>query len=319
MSLNTGDIFEGTYQLEERLFIGGNGLFSRWRADDITSYRRSEVVIDIYPADEVSDLHVKANSLGIRTAGHSLECQGRYVVWEKDRVPPSLPAYGLPPLSNVTRASLAALIDALPVAEEETLLAQFLPEYWHYESDVFLIFYRKVPATDMSDLLASIVKELWKRVLFGGEVIEPLSKKPPITSSQPTFTSFWPVVLSLIGVLLAVGVYALRTQPQPDPEQARTNSRLIIFNQALERGMAYEKKAAYPEAVQSFEMALREAPVSEAIDARLDSLVRAYTAYAQAECARYHTAKSPQLYFIPNQYYQYAAILSRSHTIEICQ
>ena len=102
MSLNTGDIFEGTYQLEERIVVGGNGAFSRWRADDITSYRRSEVVIDIYPTDEVADLHGKANLPGVRAAGYSSECHGRYVVWEKEQVPLLLPAYGLPPLSNAT-------------------------------------------------------------------------------------------------------------------------------------------------------------------------------------------------------------------------
>ena len=163
------------------------------------------------------------------------------------------------------------------------------------------------------------MKEQWKQALFTAEPIESTLENPLIPSSASASTSFWPVVLSLIGVLLAVGVYALRTQPQPDPEQARSASRLIAFNEAFERGMAYEKKAAYPEAVQSFETALREAPVSEAIDARLDSLARAYTAYGQAECTRYHTTRSPQLYFIPNQYFQYAAILSRSHTIETCK
>ena len=319
MSLNTGDIFEGTYQLEERVIVGENGLFSRWRADDITSYRRSEVVIDIYPADEVPNLHAQATTSGILAAGHSSECHGRYVVWEKDLAPPSFPACGLPPLSHVARANVARLIDALPLAAQETLPAQALPEYWYYGPDICLIFYRKVAATDSPDSSAYAVKEQWKRVLFAVETIEPLSGNPPNPRVQSIFTSFWPVVLSLIGVLLAVGVYALRTQPQPDPEQTRTNSRLIAFNQALERGMAYEKKAAHPEAVQSFEMALREAPVSEAIDARLDSLARAYTTYAQAECTRYQAAESPHLYFIPNQYYQYAAILSRSHTIASCQ
>ena len=319
MLLNTGDIFESTYQLEEKVVIGGSGLFSRWRADDITSYRRSEVVIDIYPADEVPDLHAKATTSGIRASGHSPECQGRYVVWDKDQVPSSLPAYGLPPLNSVTQASIALLIDALPVAVQETLPARSLPEYWHYGPDICVIFYRKVPATDSPDSSAYAIKEQWKRVLFAVEAIEPLSENPPSIQAQPTFTSFWPVLLSGIGVLLAVGVYALRTQPQPDPEQTRTNSRLIAFNQAFERGMAYEKKAAHPEAVQSFKTALREAPVSEAIDARLDSLARAYTAYAQAECTRYQSAASPHLYFIPNQYYQYAAILSRSHTIATCQ
>lgn len=319
MSLNTGDIFEGTYQLEKRVAVDRNGQFVRWLADDITSYRRNEVVIDIGPADAVANLHAKANWPGVRIAGHSSECPCRYVVWERSQVPPVLPAFGLPALSDVTRMNVEGLIDAVPVAAHETLPAQSLPEYWHYGPDLCVIFYSKVPATDSPDSSAYAMKEQWKRVLYNVETTLPLAENSQITRSKPTFTSFWPMVLSLIGVLLAVGVYALRTLPQPDPEQARTISRLIAFNQALERGMAYEKKAAYPEAVQSFETALREAPVSEAIDARLDSLARAYTAYAQAECARYQSTQSPQLYFIPNQYYQYAAILSRSHTLEICQ
>lgn len=320
MSLNTGDIFEGAYQLEERVSGGGNGQFVRWLADDITSYRRSEVVIDIYPADHVADLHAKANLPGVRMAGHSTDCPCRYVVWEKNQVPPVLPTYGLPSLNDMTRVSVAGLIDALPVSAHETLPAQSIPEYWHYGSDVFLIFYRKVPAADFSDSSAIAMKEQWKQALVDtklSESIHKVSPEPPPPAGPSS--RYWPVVLSLIGVLLAVGVYALRTLPQPDTEQARTNSRLIAFNQAIERGMAYEKKAAYPEAVQSFETALREAPVSEAIDARLDSLAGAYTTYAQAECTRYHTTGSPQLYFIPNQYYHYAAILTRSQTIETCQ
>lgn len=313
MLLSTGDIFEGTYQVEERVSVGGNGPFVRWLADDITSYRRSEVVIDIYPANEVADLHGKSNLPGMRAAGYSVEWQCRYVVWQKEQVPASLPANGLPPLTDATRATVAGLIDTLSVVPHETLLAQPLPEYWHYGADTLLIFYCKVPTTDSPDSMADAVKEQWKQAIFGA--VPGKSFRSDSLTSRPS--RYWPMVLSLIGVLLAAGVYALRTQP--DPEQARSASRLMAFNQAFERGMMYEKKAAYPEAVQSFENALREAPVSEAIDARLDSLARAYTAYAHAECTRYRTSGSPQLYFIPDQYYQYAAILSRSHTIKTCK
>lgn len=315
MSLNTGDIFEGTYQLEERVSVGGNGSFVRWLADDITSYRRSEVVIDIHPVDEMGDVYVKADRPGVRMAGYSSDFPGQYVVWDKALVPPVLPTYGLPSLNEPIRTRLGELIESIPVATHEILLSQPSPEYWHYGSDVFLIFYRKVPATPSPDSSAQAVKEHWKQALSRTQLSKPLD----IDAPTPRTSRYWPVVLSLIGVLLAVGVYALRTQPQPDPEQARAASRLFAFRQAFERGMVYEKKAAYPEAVQSFETALREAPISEEIDARLDSLARAYTAYAQAECARYRSTGSLQLYFIPNQYYHYAAILTRSYTIETCK
>jgi hypothetical protein len=316
MSLNTGDIFEGIYQLEEKVLVGGSGQSSRWLADDITAYHRSEVFIDTIPADYVTDLHWQADRLSVKRIGQSAEGKCRYIVWEKDQAPPPIEKYNLPYLNDRTRKHLAGIIEALPVASHETLLAQEMPEYWHYGTDKILVFFRKATAQVPAAQLVREVKDLWKRDLMAPKPAdsvpgESFKKETPKPSSY-----FWPIALSAIGVLLAVGVYSLRSQPNLESTSA---SRLMAFTDALERGIAYEQKAAYPDAIQSFETAVREAPASEMIDARLDSLARAYTAYAQAECARYQSTGSKQLYFIPDQYYHYASILSRSQTLTTCK
>ncbi len=318
MLLNTGDIFEGIYQLEEKVFVGGPGQSSRWLADDITAYHRSEVVIDTIPTDYVTDLHWQADRLSMKLIGQSADCKCRYIVWEKDKAPPPIEKYEIPHLNDRTRTHLAAIIDALPVAAHETLLAQEMPEYWHYGTDKILVFYRKATAQVPAAQLVREVKEHWKRDLVAPKSADPvlggrLEKESPKPSSF-----YWPIVLSAIGGLLAVGVYSLRSQSNTKLESTSA-TRLMAFTDAFERGIAYEQKAAYPEAIQSFETAVREAPASEMIDARLDSLARAYMAYAQAECARYQSAGSKQLYFIPDQYYHYATILSRSQTMTTCK
>lgn len=318
MSLNTGDILEGIYQLEEKVLVGGPGQSSRWLADDITAYHRSEVVIDTIPADYVTDLHWQADRLSVKLIGQSSDCKCRYIVWEKNQAPPPIEKYDLPYLNDRTRTQLAAIIDALPVAAHETLLPQDMPEYWHYGTDKILVFYRKATAQVPAAQLVREVKDHWKRDLMAPKSADPvlgeiLKKATPKPSSY-----FWPLALSAIGVLLAVGVYSLRSQPHTNLESTSA-SRLMAFTDAFERGIAYEQKAAYPEAIRSFETAVREAPASEMIDARLDSLAQAYTAYAQAECARYQSTGSKQLYFIPDQYYHYATILSRSQTLTTCK
>ncbi len=318
MSLNTGDIFEGIYQLEEKVFVGARGQSSRWLADDITAYRRSEVVIDTIPADYVADLHWKADRLGMKEAGQSADCKCRYIVWEKDKAPPPIEKFEVPKLNDKTRTHLAGLIDALPVAPYETLLAHEMPEYWHYGGDGIMIFYRKATAQVPPEQLEREVKDQWKRALLATDLPDPVPVEAAQYESTRLSSPFWPIVLSAIGILLAVGVYSLRSQPNTNLESTPA-SRLMAFTDAFERGIAYEQKAAYPEAIQSFETAVREAPASEMIDARLDSLARAYTAYAQAECARYQSTGSKQLYFIPDQYYHYATILSRSQTMTTCK
>ncbi len=318
MSLNTGDIFEGIYQLEEKVFVGEHGQSSRWLADEITAYRRSEVVIDTIPADYVSDLHWKADRLGMKQAGQSADCKCRYIVWEKDKAPPPIEKYEVPYLNDRTRTHLAAIIDALPVAPHETLLAHEMPEYWHYGADGILIFYRKATAKVPVDQLVREVKDHWKRALL----VTATPDAGAVDADEKKFSKpsplYWPIFLSVIGVVLAVGVYSLRSKPNSKPESTSA-IRLMAFTDAFESGVAYERKSAYQEAVRSFETAVHEAPASEMIDARLDSLARAYISYAQSECTRYQSTGSKQLYFIPNQYYHYAAILSRTHTIETCK
>ncbi|MPR36373.1 hypothetical protein [Salmonirosea aquatica] len=317
MSLNTGDIIEGIYQLEEKVFVGEQGQCSRWLADDITSYRRSEVLIDTIPADYVADLHWKADKLNVRLAGQSADCDCRYIVWDQNPTPTPIVRYEPSHLSNPIRKRLASLIDSLPVGVHETLVAQDFPEYWHDGTNGILIFYRKVVATLPSSQTVREIKEHWKQALFARSMAEPIPEIPP-EKAMPS-PSNWPIFLSVIGVLLALSVYSLRSQMGPDPVASQSASQLTAFRRAFEQGIVYEKKGAYPEAVESFETAVREAPASETIDARLDSLAQAYATYAQAECTRYHGAGSEQLYFIPNQYYHYAAILSRNHTIHTCE
>ena len=317
MSLNTGDILEGIYQLEEKVFVGEHGQSSRWLADDITAYRRSEVVIDTIQADDVANLYWRVDRLGMKLAGQSAACKCHYIVWEKDKAPPPIEKYEVPKLNDRIRKRLAGLIDALPVAPHEVLLPQVMPEYWHYGADGIMVFYRKTTIQVPPGQSVREVKDQWKRALLGTHSFE--TGRAEETQHKPSKSAslYWPIVLSVIGILLAFGVYSLRSQPNSKVEST-SNSRLMAFTDAFERGIAFERKAAYQEAVSSFETAVGEAPASEIIDARVDSLARAYTAYAQAECARYQYTGSTQLYFIPNQYYHYAAILSRNHTIKKC-
>jgi len=316
MSLSTGDIFEGVYQLEERVSSGEYGQPSRWLADDITSYRRSEVLIDTIPADYVAELHWKSDIPGIKAAGQSEDSHCRYIVWQKEQAPPSMVKCELTDLNSTARKHLADLIDAIPVAANEALLASTFPECWQSDAHGVMIFYQKTVAAELAQLLTHQVKEDWKQTLFATPRIE--SQNAVHADPARPSALFWPVILSIIGLVLAAGVYSLRSQPGANTVDSQSTNRLKVFTDAFERGIVYVDKAAYQEAVQSFETAVREAPASEVIDARLDSLARIYTAYAQAECARYQSTGSTQLYFIPNQYYHYAAILSRRPTIDTC-
>jgi hypothetical protein len=316
MSLSTGDIFEGIYQLEEEVFAGKHGQASRWLADDITAYHKSEVLIDTIPADDAAGLHWKADRLDIKI-GQSTHCRCRYIVWPKDKTPPVPEKYETLSLNDRIKTRLAGLIDAISLDEHEVLSAGVLPEYWHYGTDGIIIFYQKETARVGTDQSVQEVKEHWKQALLSPKSPDPISEDLKQDSSKPS-SMYWPISLSIIGVLLAVGVYSLRSK-QNSALESTSATRFMAFTDAFERGMAFEKKAAYLEAVDSFEKAVREAPASETIDARLDSLARAYTSYAQDECARYQSTGSTQLYFIPNQYYHYAAILARNPTTKTCK
>ena len=92
MSLRVGDIFEGVYQLEEGVQVVGEGRATRWRADDITAYRRAEVLIDTFPRDYDPQLCWYGKIEGLRKIGQSAEANCRYFVWELEKAQRLLPA-----------------------------------------------------------------------------------------------------------------------------------------------------------------------------------------------------------------------------------
>ena len=316
MSLSAGDIFEGAYQLEERLEKQGDDQVTRWRADDVTAYRKSEVVIDLLPYAYDASLHWQGKVPGLKKIGQSVEANCRYLVWEPGKVP-AIARLDWQELSEQERKVLGQMLDALPVAAHETILPEDLPELWRAGTDGHLLFYRK---HDLSELRQTAsfqqkqdVRELWKKGLSAPATAfaQPPEAPAEVPPPPPVATSTkWSVLTVGIGLVLAFFIYQ-RLPSKPSPGLTR-------FNSTLEKGMAEANKGAYESAVAHFEAAAA-APPAEEIDARLDSLAKNYHALARRECDRYQAAESTNLYFIADQYFHYAAILSRQPSHEKCQ
>lgn len=313
MSLSVGDIFEGVYQLEERVQEGDEGRTTRWRADDITAYRRAEVLIDTLLRAYDPQLYWYGKIEGLRKIGQSKEVDCRYFVWELDKAQSLIPLNATE-LNEGEKKKLDELIDALPIAAHETILVDDLPEVWRTETGEILVFHRKCEGEIATFKQKQKVREQWKKNLqqAPGDLTDPM----PITTEDhviepaPSTSTKWSLLTIGIGVILVLVVYQA-IPPKP-------SASLISFQRSLDRGIAEAKKGSYEAALEYFETAAA-APEDDETDARLDSLAIRYRERARRECARYQAAGSENLYFIPNQYYHYAAVLSRQPIPEICQ
>ena len=313
MSLSVGDIFEGVYQLEEQIQVGDAAQFTRWRADDITAYRRAEVLIDTHPHDYDPQLYWYGKIQGLRKIGQSTESSCRYFVWELANAQ-SLLLVDTAKINEKERQKIDELIDALPVAAHETILANDRAEVWRTGSNEWVVFYHKYEGEITTFKHKQKVREQWKKNLYYPP--EDLTDPLPITTvetvpeSVPATSTKWSLLTIGLGIILVLVVYQA-IPPKP-------SASLASFQRSLDRGIAEERKGAYASALEHFEAAAA-APEDSETDARLDSLAIRYRERAQRECTRYKAAGSANLYFIPNQYYHYAAVLSRQSTPEICQ
>ncbi len=313
MSLSVGDIFEGVYQLEERVREGDGAHSTRWRADDVTAYRRVEVLIDTLPRDYDPQLYWYGKVEGLRKIGQSAENSYCYVVWELDRAQSLLPVKAAK-LNEREKQRLDEQIDALPVAAHETISPDDLPEVWWTETGEFLIFYHKYEGEITTFKQKQKVRERWKRNLHQSpeDLTDPLPAPTQETDEAPVnpTSTKWSLLTIGLGIILILVVYQA-IPPKP-------SASLTSFQISLDRGIAEAKKGSYESALEHFEAAAA-APEDDETDARLDSLAGRYRERARRECDRYRAAGSTNLYFIPNQYFKYAAVLSRRSTPEICQ
>jgi len=313
MSLSVGDIFEGVYQLEERLQEGHEGRSTRWRADDVTAYRRAEVLIDTLPYAHDPQLNWYGKVDGLRKIGQSVEADCRYFVWELDKAQSLIPAKAAE-LNEREKQRLDELIDALPVAAHETISANDQPEVWRTDDGEMLVLYRKYEGEIITFKQKQKVLEQWKGNLYQSApgITEPLpiGKVESTPDSAPSTSTKWSLLTIGIGIILALVVY------QAIPSKPSTS--LTSFQRSFDSGIAEAKKGSYEAALEHFRAAT-SSPEDDETDARLDSLATRYREQARRECSRYKAAGSANLYFIPNQYYHYAAVLSRQPTPEICQ
>ncbi|WP_373512429.1 hypothetical protein [Persicitalea sp.] len=318
MSLSVGDIFEGVYQLEERLLRDDNARNDRWRADDITAYRRAEVLIDTFDYPYDPQLYWYGKTEGLRKIGQSAEVDCRYFVWELNNSE-FLTPIDTTNFQETDRQRIAELIDALPVAAHESILAEELPEFWRTESGELIVFYRKHEGIALTFQQKQEVKESWKKKFpavhqmpTDEDLTDPLTTPQDVTPVKTANASstHWSLLALSVGIVSLLMVY----QALPP----KTSPVVTSFQHSLDQGIAEEKKGSYDSAIKHFQAAA-DAPEDNVTDARLDSLSRSYQALARQECARYRSAGSSELYFIPNQYFQYAAILARRDTPEICE
>jgi len=131
----------------------------------------------------------------------------------------------------------------------------------------------------------------------------------PVNEPAPSASAKWSLLTVGVGIILALVAYQA-IPPKP-------SLSLTSFQRSLASGISEERKGAYESALEHFKWAAAS-PEAVETDARLDSLAARYRQQARQECARYQAAGSPELYFIPNQYFHYAAVLSRQPIPEVC-
>ncbi|GAB2780756.1 hypothetical protein GCM10027275_25400 [Rhabdobacter roseus] len=323
MSLQVGDFFEGSYQLQEELVPG-----RRWLSLDWTLDQPAPVVIELIPAHYDENLHWHpAQVPGLRRLGQSRALGARYLVWEADQSRESTPLL-LEQLTPDEKRAIFQLIDTLPVAAGEAILSVNTPEYWRLGPDRLLLFYRKQLSVRANAAENEEIKRFWKETLPGDKPVAlpevpQVEDAPEVQSAETTATTtaaetspaspkYYAYFVLAIGTLLAIAVwYTKESQGAPDPIHVPVSPSLAAFDQALNRGIAEEKRGEFQRAMEYFRMVARM-PYSPEIRVKVDSLAQVYEARAQADCERFRESNSPNLYHIPDQYYQYAALLAET-------
>lgn len=314
MTLTAGDFFAGTYQLREPLpgpetKVSGS---ARWRADDFSANRQEEVVLDVIPRDYDDALHWLMEVPGLRKVGQAASPAAvRYFAWEPGKVQ-SLFRFDYHRASGAERQYLAELIEQLHVAAHESIDADDMPEFWRTPQNDWVVFYRKHHGQTTSHKEKQAIRKLWiENLSRPAATIDPIEATDESEQNpEPDKSPRWPL-LFIGGSIVLFGLLYILSPAKPP-------SSRVAFDRAIERGIIHEKKGEYEGAIESFQVAA-SAPPSDELDTRLDSLARSYEALARRECDRYQRTGSAKLYFIPNQYFKYTAILSRWPESEVCE
>jgi len=329
MTLYVGYFFEGTYQLEKELTGESGSTPVRWLVDDFTGNQKERAVIEMYPYRFDDKLAWKGEIKGLKKIGQSATVGYRYFVWEVEGE--SIAPVVVDEVDDETKRDYIRLIDSLSILPNEVILTLDSPEYWRSAAGEVLIFYRK-QATQHADFEAQKrIKEFWKEILGAAslptnttpEVVLPEFTPPrtppekPIPVSVATRVNAVRVALIGIGIILAVVAYFLKPPYSEDDSKAR-NVSMAVFTKAIENGTIHAQKGEYNQAIEYFTAAVNT-PESDVSKARMDSLSKVYKAMAIAECKRYQTTQSPELYFIPDQYYHYAYLLDGTTSRKRCE
>lgn len=319
MSLQEGDFFEGVYQLKKEVGNGAVNEGLRWAADDFGGSQRSQVIIDILPIGYDAKLHWETEINGLLKAGQSVGNDSRYFVWEKGEEK-TLFKLSAGEASEQEKEKFVKIIAELDIAPDEAIISTDIPEFWHTEDQQVLLFYRKQVSQHANPRQNAEVLHFWKKIISPDYISPPKPTPPPSLASPEilknpqeikTFlaTAGWRGTLIVIGLLLATAAYLLK----PDTDKTGDSAYLNSFNQALNKGIAYEKRGEYEQAVEAFK-SVTQLPASDVAQQRLDSLGYAYESYAFMECQKYKSTDSTNLFFIPDQYFHYASILTATPT-----
>jgi hypothetical protein len=320
MILQVGDFFEGVYQLSKKMPAEAGIHTARWLADDFSGNQKKQVIIDIYANTYDPKLDWKGNVGGLLKIGQSVSNDLRYFVWSKGQAK-ALSVLTIGELTDEEREAFIRMIENLSLAPDEMVLPNDTPEYWRSDSGELLLFYRKQVSPYANPKQNAEITHFWKKILAPYYV--PPRPEPVVVADQkaaalpsPANPLAWRLGLVAIGAVLAISVYFIKTAYPSDG--ASETSNLITFNRAIETGMNHEKKGNYDLAVQAFEKAA-QLPVSNITQERLDSLGYAYESFAFMECDKYKSLDSSNLYFIADQYFHYASILTGKTPARKCE
>ncbi len=324
MSLQEGDFFEGVYQLKKIVKGEVAGDATRWSADDFTGSQKGQVTIDVIPTSYDAKLTWVADIKGLLKIGQSVSHQARYFVWEKNKEK-TVTKLTSSEVSSAEEEKFVKIIEELNLAPNEMVISSDIPEFWHTDDKEVLLFYRKQVSQQANARQNAEVLHFWKKIISPDYISPPKPEPAPSLMSPETLknprelksilsTAGWRNTLIVIGILLATAVYFLK----PSTGGSGDTAFLATFNQALEKGIAYEKKGEYERAIEAFKSAV-QLPASDVAQQRLDSLGYVYESYAFMECQKYKSTDSSNLFFIADQYFHYAGILTGNTPIRKCE
>jgi hypothetical protein len=321
MMLQKGDFFEGVYQLREELASGDRQQAARWLADDFSGSQKKLVVIDLFPYDPDPRLHWETDSKGLSRIGQSAAYAVRYFVWEKgeERI---LTPLSHDKVSEQEKRKFVHMIENMDLAPDEMILLNDIPEYWRTSREEILFFYRKQTSPFADEKQNAEIRHFWKKSLVPDytpprpePASMPVRKVIEKESHLAVPDTVWKLCLIAIGILLAVGVYALKASRST---RGSDTSHLIAFNQALQAGVDQERQGNYEQALLLFDKAA-SFPLSDQTQNSLDSLAHVYETYAQKECEKYRALGSSNLFFIADQYFHYASVLTGEKNARKCE